>query len=82
MLDREVKHDFTKVEVEALVDEVLDQWDDDDEEGERNGRRSNLGIDRENLGSIRTSIPDSLPQLMPGIYGSISHVIPADNSSR
>jgi excisionase family DNA binding protein len=34
VLDREVQHDFTEMEVEALVDEVLDQWDDDDDEDE------------------------------------------------
>jgi excisionase family DNA binding protein len=34
VLDREVQHDFTEMEVEDLVDEVLDQWDDDDDEDE------------------------------------------------
>ncbi|MEO8140640.1 MAG: helix-turn-helix domain-containing protein [Gemmatimonadota bacterium] len=31
VLEREVEHDWTEREVEGAVDEVLDEWDDDDE---------------------------------------------------
>lgn len=34
ILGRDVKHDMTQLEVESLVDDVLDQWDDDDDEDE------------------------------------------------
>jgi hypothetical protein len=32
VLEREVEHDWTEREVESAVDEVLDEWDDEDEE--------------------------------------------------
>ena len=35
VLEREVEHDWTEMEVENAVDQVLDEWDDDDDgEGE------------------------------------------------
>jgi excisionase family DNA binding protein len=34
ILGRDLKHDMTNLEVESLVDDVLDQWDDDDDEEE------------------------------------------------
>lgn len=34
ILGRDLKQGMTRLEVESLVDEVLDQWDDDDEEDE------------------------------------------------
>jgi hypothetical protein len=34
ILGRDVKNDMTELEVESLVDDVLDQWDDDDGEDE------------------------------------------------
>jgi hypothetical protein len=32
VLEREVEHDWTEREVENAVDQVLDEWDDDDDE--------------------------------------------------